>query len=515
MIRLVRNVLKTIAALAVFLLLSMLAGIVWPLDVPVANERVGRVLFTGVSLVDVEQGVVKADQRILIDGDEIVAVGADLDGGGSTVIEMGGLFAIPGMFDMHVHNFKMAPALMHPLFIAAGVTAVRDLGGCLDLPDSWVACAGEKRSWNELVASAAMVGPRFDQITGLAIDGGREIPDRLDRALGAGTADGAGARVAYDKARGLDFLKPYTMLPREGFFALAESARENGLYLAGHLPLAVGGLEAVAAGQRSFEHAFLFIWECYPGMAALRDSADPRSVYTDELRLRMIEAHDAGLCSALHDAMRVAGTAFVPTHTTRKLDAFATDERYRNDARLAYIPAPLRTMWLQDADGMAARAADGNRSYRAFYEFGLEQTGIAHRAGVTVLAGTDTPDSFAFPGFGLHDELEHLVEAGLSPTDALRAATLAPAAFLGLADRAGALVAGARADIVFLDANPLADIRAVREIDSVVLAGAVYSRADLDAMLAGVKRAAGSWTMWPKFAWQILRSPIMMKQFAD
>jgi imidazolonepropionase-like amidohydrolase len=165
---------------------------------------------------------------------------------------------------------------------------------------------------------------------------------------------------------------------------------------------------------------------------------------------------------------------------------------------------------------MVQRAGDGGaESYREFYEFGIRQTGIAHQAGVSILAGSDAPDSFAFPGTGLHDELEHLVQAGLSPLDSLRAATLAPARFLGLVDKAGAIRAGARADIVLLKANPLADISAVRDVDAVVLAGAYYDRAALDRMLADAERAAGSWSMWPKFAWQILRSPIMKTQFAD
>jgi hypothetical protein len=283
------------------------------------------------------------------------------------------------------------------------------------------------------------------------IESGREIPNGVDSALGAGTAAGACQRVALDK-------------------------------------------------QRSIEHAFLFIWDCYPGMADLRQLDDPRKVFTNDLR----------------EAMVAAETAFVPTHTTRKLDAFALDETFRNDPRLRYIPGPLRQMWLSDADGMARRAGEGGQQgYMDFYRFGIEQTGIAHRAGVTVMAGSDMPDSVAFTGTAIHDELDHLVEAGLSPIDALRSATLEPARFLQLEGRAGIIRAGARADIVLLRANPLDDIRTVREIESVVLAGVIYNRDDLDRMLEGVESAAGSWSMWPRFAWQILTSPIMKRQFGD
>jgi predicted amidohydrolase YtcJ len=176
----------------------------------------------------------------------------------------------------------------------------------------------------------------------------------------------------------------------------------------------------------------------------------------------------------------------------------------------------LKFFWLNDADGMARRAGEqGQSSYLEFYRFGLEMTGAAHAAGVQILAGTDTPDSFAFPGTGLHDELDHLVQAGLSPLDALRAATLEPASFLGLEGKAGIIEPGARADLVLLSGNPLDDISAVRTTRTVVLAGTVYDRDDLDALLGGVEKTAGSWSIWPKFIWQMLNSPIMRRQWAD
>lgn len=505
-----------LAAVVALIVLTFFTGVLWPLETPRPNERHERVLFTDVAIVDVEAGAVLTDRQILIGNGRILAVGREIDAGGAQVLSMRGRFAIPGLFDMHVHSIKLSPTVTHPLFVAAGVTAVRDMGGCIGIKDPWVACADEKRSWNEAVANGRMVGPRYDQVTGLAINGGTEIPHSVEPALGAATPAGARRRVEFDAARDIDFLKPYTMVPRDAYLELAQAAAEHGLHLAGHLPLAVSGHEAIEAGQRSIEHAFLFIWECYPGMNELRAAGYARSVYTNELRVRMIEQHDARLCSELHESMAAADTAYVPTHTTRKLDAYATVESYRTDSRLRYIPGPLRALWLEDANNMAARAGeDGSDSYRRFYEFGIRQTGVAHRAGVTVLAGTDAPDSFAFPGSGLHDELEHLVKAGLSPLDALRAATLEPARFLQLDGTAGVVRAGARADIVFLDGDPLTDISAVRAIDTVVLAGVIYDRSDLDELLRYVEHAAGSWTMWPKFIWQMINSPIMRKQFVD
>jgi imidazolonepropionase-like amidohydrolase len=516
MIRFLKVTLTVLCALVLIVSLWFVAGVLWSLPLVKPNDKPVQLLIANVSVVDVESGQVLREHDILVESGLIGAVGPNLSAPGAQRVEGRDLYAIPGLFDMHVHSTKMAPVLTHPLLIAAGVTAVRDMGGCIGIEDGFVACIDEKREWNRAVAAGEMVGPRFDQLSSLAINGGREIPGGVDVALGAPTAAGARQRVALDRERGVDFLKTYTMLPREGYFELARVAAEAGLYLAGHLPLAISAPEAIEAGQRSIEHAFLFIWDCYPGMSSLRQSDNPREVFTRELRETMIAEHDAAQCANLHRAMVEAGTAFVPTHTTRKLDAFSLDEAFRTDQRLKYIPGPLRQMWLSDADGMARRAGQGGQqSYMDFYRFGIRQTGIAHKAGVTVLAGSDMPDSFAFPGTAIHDELDHLVEAGLSPLDALRAATLEPARFLGLDGEAGIIRPGARADLVLLRTNPLQNIRGVRQIEGVVLAGAPYRRDDLDRMLETVESAAGSWSMWPKFIWQILTSPIMKRQFGD
>lgn len=507
---------KIFLSLLLALVLFFTVGVLYPLQVPVPTEAHTALLVRNAGLVDLESGEVRANTDILVRDGRIEATGAGLSAPGALELDARGLYAIPGLFDMHVHNLRLSPVLTHPLFIAAGVTAVRDMGGCLGDHDAWVACAADKRAWNLEVAAGRMVGPRFDQVTSLAINGGSEIPASWDASLGAGDAAGARARAALDASRGIDFLKPYTMLPREGYFALQEAAAEHGMYLAGHKPIAISGMEAAAAGQRSIEHAFLFIWECYPGMESLRKVERARDAYTHESRRRMLDGHDPDTCIELRSAMVEAGTAFVPTHTTRKLDAYAKDAHFRNDPRLAWIPSPLRMLWLADADGMAERTSDeGNASYREFYEFGIQQTGRAHRAGVTVLAGTDAPDSFAFPGFGLHDELHHLAQAGLTPRDALRAATVEPARFLGLEGEAGVIATGARADIVLLRENPLQAIDAVGSIETVVLAGRVYDRRRLDDMLSRAQATAGHWSMWPKFAWQALRSPIFRAQFAD
>ena len=492
------------------------AGVFWPFESPAPGLNSQKSLITNVSLVEVDTGQVKPGQDILVENGVIVAVGANLSAVDAALIDGTDRFAVPGLFDMHAHSMKMAPILAHPMFVAAGVTAIRDMGGCLGLEDALVACASDKRGWNKAAIEGTAVSPRYDQVTSLAIDGGSEIPTALDQSWWVRDAASAQKRVLFDVGRGIDFLKPYSSLSEKAYLALAAAAEKNGTYLAGHKPFVVGATTALAAGQRSFEHAFLFIWDCFPGIEAYRANGSIAAAFTNEARSEMIVQHDAAQCAGLYGEMQDAGAVYVPTHTTRKLDAYALDEDFRNDERLKYVPSPLRTMWLQDADNMAEKAgAGGAESYQAIYDFGLKQTGLAHKAGVTILAGTDAPDSFVFPGLSLHDELEHLVLAGLSPLDALRAATLEPAQFLGLKGKAGIIQAGARADIVLLMANPVTNIAAVRTVDGVMLAGVYYDAAARTKLMEGIEAAANSWAMWPKFIWQTLNSPITLRQFAD
>ncbi len=491
-------------------------GVLYPLVPPAPPGHTDELLIRNVHWLDLNSGVAVPDTDILVRNGDIIAVGPNLQSRASRIMDARGQYAIPGLFDMHVHSLRLAPLLTHPLLVAAGVTAVRDMGGCLGDYDGWVACAADKRRWDQAVRAGEMVGPRYDVVTSLAINGGMEIPSGWDAALGAATAGGARARVEHDANRGIDFLKPYSDLPRDGYFALAEAAQQRGLTLAGHKPVRISALEAVEAGQRSIEHAFLYIWECFPGAPRLREAGSVRDAYTHEMRLEMLEQHDPVLCAEIMAAMADRGMAYVPTHTTRRLDAYARDQGFRSDERLRYVPAPLRALWLADANSMADRTSDaGLASYRRFYEFGLTQSAVAHRAGVAVMAGTDTPDSFVFPGLSLHDELEHLVRGGMSPLDALRAATVVPANFLGLDDRAGIIRPGARADIVLLAANPLENINHVRQVQSVVVAGTLFDRESLDGLLAHTESVVGHWSMWPKFAWQVLRSPIFLAQAAD
>jgi hypothetical protein len=210
-------------------------------------------------------------------------------------------------------------------------------------------------------------------------------------------------------------------------------------------------------------------------------------------RQRMVDEYDPKKCAEVFQTFAKNRTYITPTHGTRKMDAFADDSAYRHDPRLKYVTTLQQFGWNLDANRMIASDSSraGRRSYLDFYTKGLELTGAAYRAGVPVMVGTDANDSFVYPGFSVHDELEELIKAGLTPAQALAAATRSGAEFLGRTGDFGSVAAGRFADLVLLDGNPLDNIRNTRRINAVVLQGRYLDRAALDSLLTAVAQEVG------------------------
>jgi imidazolonepropionase-like amidohydrolase len=174
--------------------------------------------------------------------------------------------------------------------------------------------------------------------------------------------------------------------------------------------------------------------------------------------------------------------------------AWWNDPETRANARIEYLPVAIRQFWvkspftrLMDSIPPAAAAAQHKT-----FDLELEIVGRMHRAGVGILAGTDSGIPYVVQGFSLHDELHWLVKAGLTPMEALRSATLRPAEYFGITGSAGAIARGKFADLVLLNADPLQDIANTRKIEAVMAAGHYLARADLDRMLQKLKADAGT-----------------------
>jgi hypothetical protein len=223
-------------------------------------------------------------------------------------------------------------------------------------------------------------------------------------------------------------------------------------------------------------------------------------------------------CAELMAEMAASDTWWTPTLQVLRMSALAGDPEFRADPRRRYVPYVFRAgLWKWDADRALAQArlASGREVSAEMYRLAMDNVRQAHDAGVKIVAGTDSGDTYVFPGFAIHEELAELVRAGLSPTDALRTATIDAARFSGKAREYGSIEAGKVADMMLLDADPLADIRGTRQIAGLFFNGQYLDRAALDELLAFAEEQAGSLRTNLQLLWGALRSPVVRAQAAD
>jgi hypothetical protein len=205
----------------------------------------------------------------------------------------------------------------------------------------------------------------------------------------------------------------------------------------------------------------------------------------------MLDSFSAERAAPLFQRFKQNQTWQCPTITVLRSIAFLNDPALKNDPRLKYMPKQLISGWDPANDfRFRAKTAEDFELGRQLFKKQFELVGMMHRAGVEFVAGTDVLNPYCFPGFSLHDELALLVQAGLSPMEALQTATYNPARFLGKEREVGSIEKGKIADMVLLDADPLADIRNTRQINSVVQNGRLLNRSDLDRFLTEVEQAA-------------------------
>jgi tetratricopeptide (TPR) repeat protein len=399
------------------------------------------------------------------------------------IIDATGKFLIPGLWDMHVH---WGDTGYLPLFLANGVTGIRIMWGD---PIHY--------EWRKQSAAGQLLAPHL-VIASPPLDGPKPFwPGSIS------VATEAQAREAVDQAkqRGADFVKIYSFLPREEYFAIADESKKQNIGFAGHLPLAISAEEASNAGQKSFEHLLGILSACSSHSAELAEAA--RADLADDLlaerpafwgtrikasRQTMLDTYSPEKAAALFAVLKKNGTWQVPTLTLLRVTAFANDpSSFTGDPRLKYIPPRMKAGW--NPPGVAKDYGDPAFAAKEFQR-DLEVVGAMQKAGVGILAGTDTSNPYCMPGFSLHDELGLLVKAGLTPLQALQSATLNPARFLGSEKDFGTVEAGKVADLLLLDANPLDDIANTKKIDSVIYGGKLFPRAEIDHMLAQVEALA-------------------------
>lgn len=434
---------------------------------------------TNVTVVDALDGAREGRTVLVTDGRITAVQDASAAVDAADVVDGSGRYLIPGLWDFHVHltyDDRFTGA-MPGLFLHHGITSVRDTGGDLDAVLPVV----------EAMRTEGALAPRVF-FAGPLLDGGDVVYDGENRPLlGIPNPDPETARanVARLDAAGVDFVKIYEMVTPEVFDALATEASARGLPMDGHVPLSMQARD-VGPRVQSLEHVRNIEMDCVASAAedvverrALlenpegRSGAALRSQLHRAYRLPAIAAYDGAECQAVFAAM--SNTIQVPTLRLNSLPLSPPYARGDWAAAAAKLPEEMAGDW-----GAMRGGAYGDPT---FPEWSLFLIGAMHEAGVPIAAGTDTPISYAIPGYSLHSELEFLVRAGLSPREALRSATLRPAEFFGRESEMGAVREGYLADLVLLSANPLEDISGTRSVEAVVTRGRLLDRGALDALI--------------------------------
>jgi len=450
------------------------------------SAQTTRLAIIHVTVIDVVNGSEQPDMTVVITGrlitrvDKFGKVHYPTD---AQIIDGRGKFLIPGLWDMHVHFTEVERTF--PMFVANGVTGVRNMGGDLE----------QLKRWRLAVNSGTLLGPQI--ITcGPIVDG----PDPAAHGPVVTAANAEEGRAVVDKLKqnGADCIKVYDRLPRDAYFAIVDEAKRKQIPVVGHVPLALTSEEASNAGQRSIEHLGNLFESASSLGAKLFDQdggpvKDP-SEFPRRLAARgerMLATYDSAKAAEIFSTFVKNKTWQVPTLETKWSLTFFDDLVKRGDDRLKYIPESERQWWTPEKNFFARYRTPEYIVYRKkLFEREMRLVGDMHRAGVRFMTGTDLSSAYVFAGFSVHHEMELLVAAGLTPVEALQAATINPIRFIGQEDAAGTVSKGKRADLVLLDADPLKDVRNTKRISSVILNGQFLSQEKLKGLLASAEAAA-------------------------
>jgi imidazolonepropionase-like amidohydrolase len=444
-----------------------------------------QIIITHVTIINPGASSVVPNATVVIEGPRIIAVSAGAAPAvtlakNARILDGSGRYLIPGLWDMHVHAafgdwFPGGRDIILPLFIANGVTGVRDMGG--DVP--------VLLAWRKQIAAGDIVGPRM-MISGPMLDAALQDGKlRFPSSVAVTTPASAAAAVDLLKSQGVDFIKVQSVISHDAYLAAAAEAHKIGIPIVGHVPDKVRINEVIAAGQKSIEHLMGSFEGC---------SSEEEKFIRGQGNLKLLlTAMDQKKCHALIARLAQTQTWECPTLAWQRGGTFLDQRDLKHDPLDKFVPACWREVtWKRFFDAMLPDLQrDPLELRREYFARNLQMVGAQHRAGVPFLAGTDTaPAIYVLPGFSLHDELANFVEAGLSPMDALQTATSNPAKFFGTESASGSIEQGKIADVVLLSANPLADINNTRKIEAVIANGRLYDRAALDLLLSQAESAA-------------------------
>jgi hypothetical protein len=446
------------------------------------------IAITHVNIVDVKNKKIFPDKTVILKNDKIEKIGSNLRlPAGTKIIQGKDKFLIPGLWDMHYHNMddesvQETDSTITPLLIANGITGVRDMFALkytLKRRDS--------------IRSGQLIAP--ETFGGAMVDG--PIPMW---PLSIPVKDTFRAVILVDslKNAGYDFIKVYSALPREIYFAIAAESRKQNIPFEGHVPRTITPREAALAGQKSQEHQIGMILQC----SSLNDSA--RSAYRkieaklyfgrgQEVRdpwINLIYSFSQEQLNNTANIFNQTGSWYCPTIITNQnyfIRLKNVKEEIKNDTLIQYVTKSAKSAWSFMAMPFVNYSTED-------WDIRMKQLGLLNKIvkllydkKVNMLAGDDNNNPFCFTGFSLHQELQLFVDCGIPDAEVLKIATYNPSVFFKVENQFGTIEQGKFANLVLLDANPLIKISNTTRINSVFLRGHYFNRKALDGLLTGVK----------------------------
>jgi imidazolonepropionase-like amidohydrolase len=447
-------------------LYGLLIGLSLAPQALLAQDAPPATVIENVTLIPMDSERVLKDHSVLVQGRRISAVGPSATmslPAGAVRIDGRGKYLVPGLAEMHGHFLgpqqvqQLGEAFADRflfLNLACGITTVRGmLGGPRDL------------RVREELARGARVGPQIF-VAGPSLNG-NSIP----------TLEAAWRVVTEQRAAGYDHLKIHPGILRPVFDAAAETAKREGMTFSGHIPADVGLLHALRAGMRTVEHLDGFVEALQKDGTKLPDN-------TGFFGFAILESVDEAKLPGLIQAVRTAGAWNTTTQVLiDNLFSDETPEQLAARPELRYVTAQMRAAWDKAVRDARAQPGFSVEKGRKFIALRRKLIRSLHAAGAPLLLGADAPQIYNVPGFATVRELEALVAAGLKPYDALVAGTRNPAAAVGKPESFGTIAVGRRADLLLLDADPLADIKNVWRRAGVMVAGRFLTAAEIEERL--------------------------------
>ncbi|WP_068839955.1 amidohydrolase family protein [Pontibacter akesuensis] len=445
-----------------------------------AEKETYDLLLLNATVVDVASGSLTPGQLIAISNDTIRMVDATANRDkyeAQQVIDASGKYVMPGLWDMHVH-FRGGDSLIAenknllPLYLAYGVTTVRDAGG--DIVPSVL-------SWREQIKNGNLQGPTIFT-PGPKLDGAAPAWAGSIEVVNAGDIEAA--LDSLEKLQ-VDYVKMYDgSLTKEAFYGIIQAAEKRGMKTTGHMPLSADIVQAIDYGLDGSEHMYYTLKATSP----LADSLTKLNLGYGMMN-QIVNSFDPQLAREVYAKMKANNVYITPTLHIGKVLSELLDTDHSRDTLLPYMGSGIQQTYQRRIEGAKRAGRSGSDARQKMAQLNMDMIVPMYEAGVNIVAGSDAgpSNSYVYPGESLHGELQSLVKAGLSPQQALVTSVINGPKFFGLENSYGSIEKGKVADLLLLNANPLQNIANTSNIAVVVKGGRVHDQQAINRMLQAVK----------------------------